>query len=396
MSRAPALSKTPFIFHTTSPIYNDQDNDIEEQQPDQDQASPLKERVCLHWKMIPGAIALAACVIALFCCLLWECPYLCIPFVTGGIASGICIYMGYEFQNLQSFTENNRDYAGLNQTLQERINELKNEISHFSGVVDKLEKANAVHMENNEALELKIGELEEIRTALQKETDTLKAENGVLQGHLEDLNKLKLGFKSVFQFFGESALSHVDELKALQVALSKDHKNIGEKFEALQAAIRTVAKVELNSQDTLSGLLDMQRKIAESDEALKNTLAAIKLLTEEGYIQKLFEQQESMLKEIGEITKQQREISETIVHYRATAAELGKHVSTLQVMRDNLNKSVEALTGQLEALGKRNVELEGHSRSLKVSVKAFEAMSPQKKPKDDRKHSYEEKEKESD
>ncbi len=279
----------------------------------------LGERVCLQWRTIPGLITLVTCIIGIACTLLvWNSPYLAIPFALGGLCSCYMIYLGHQYQHLKNYAENNENYKQLNRENGQQLSiyiaqniMLHRSLQTLLGANDKfyklldsmsekllrLDEKDEAFQKTSETLQIEIQEVANLKEEIKKEVSTLQ-QNGVnfmqQQGanqerFEEDIEKLETTTTQISQQMnaqcdnlnklGIKMLANIDLLTNLPEAMKtelanwrgvrRDFEKENEKLIAIKTEL-TITGERLNQ--SLSKLEDLQRKFDKT--FTKHELAA--------------------------------------------------------------------------------------------------------------------------
>lgn len=145
----------------------------------------LKDRVCIYWRMGPGLLCLTASVIAVICSIYWQAPSLCGAFVPSGASSIYLIYLAWDFQNLQTLSENNEKFKeslgnletenerlqASNTTLNTQLSALRNSLGGLQTENSTLRASNVQLTRSVSGLEQSVRDLEQLRSTLQIRLD---------------------------------------------------------------------------------------------------------------------------------------------------------------------------------------------------------------------------------
>jgi chromosome segregation ATPase len=210
----------------------------------------LGTRCCPNWRMIPGFLALVATITAVVCAIIWECPYLCIAFAPGSLASGYLIHLGWDFQNLRAFTTNNDLLKTSVSTLQSENAGLQQKLSMFE-------------TENKK--------LQETEKSLTDQTAKLESENKNLGNTISS--------------FEEKVGKHMEQLGTLGNSLQdtetyvrEDHQALSKSIDALDGLIGGLRSTLANFQE--SGSAFDQKMKDQTSILLTSTTLLKDILTE--------------------------------------------------------------------------------------------------------------------
>jgi DNA repair exonuclease SbcCD ATPase subunit len=315
----------------------------------------LKNRFCLNWRMIPGILALVASVIAVICAIIWNCPYLCISFAPSILASTYLIYLGWDFQNLTSFSESNDRLHESIETLKNENVELENKLHFFEAENLKLQQATT--------------KMTELVTDLQSENLTLSASNLKLQQTVTELENLK-------EVLDKKAGKHMQHLEALKGALSglqesaeKDHQTFGENLQIFIKEVEHLGETRSSFEKAESIL---ETKMKEQVETLLNATVMLKEI-----FSKINEWKDNELVK-QQITAQQM-LNENVLKLRTDLAkydgrieEQKKQVEELAKLKDGFKSALNSLLNEIEHLKELRGDLQIDVEQVKKAAKAFQ------------------------
>jgi|GEM_PF-5786045 len=270
-------------------------------------SSLLKGRVCPEWRIVPGMLALVACIVGVAVSLLWQVDELCYVFGPGAACSGYLMYLGWDFQNLQTFSENNEIYVAENTKLR--------------GTVSDLEKTQI-------SLEDQVRELETLKAQMMQNLDeSQKSMNGIYEGlrqvrQLTAQDQESMGSK-LMQLDG-SAQSVSDTAQKLD-----DFKS---KMETNASALSTVGMLLQESVQTIGELLNK--------DAIKERLS---------HLNDLSAKEREMYKNLAAL---QGQLGALQGQHTAQLQQLNETNSSLQKTRLELDSTKDELAGQVSNLGK--------------------------------------------
>jgi len=204
--------------------------------------------------MIPGVLALAASVIAVVCAIIWNAPYLCIAFAPSVLASLYLIYLGWDFHNLKSFAENNRQMKASILNLNEQNLELSKKLEF-------LEEENKKIKDSADKLSTLVGQL--------------KIENFNLFESNKDLKLIVAGLQTLEKTLDTKAEKHMEQLDGLQGALTglqdsatKDHETFGKNLEIFITQVELLKTTRSNFANAGSKI---EKKMKNQVKVLLNT-----------------------------------------------------------------------------------------------------------------------------
>ncbi len=202
----------------------------------------LKARVCTYWRMGPGLVCLAASVIAVVYSLYWQTPSLCGAFVPSGASSIYLIFLGWDFQNLQTLSENNEKFKeslgnlevaneqlqASNATLNTQLAGLRNSLGSLQTENSTLQASN-VHLKSSvSGLEKSVKDLEQVRSTLQIRLDAEVAQLKILHN---GLSQIQVSAKQDHSSFAGQLAIFIQQVELLQ--------KIREQFEKAGSQVQT-------------------------------------------------------------------------------------------------------------------------------------------------------------
>ncbi len=220
----------------------------------------LKGReVCPAWRMAPGVVALAACVVGIAYCLIKKNPYLCIPFGFGGAASLYFIYLGYQYKDLQTLHQSSEEIQQSNQQLRGNVERLETANSENQRQLNEhkklVEDLRATHLADTAKNAMQIQErdeqlasqaeqltrseeanrdLREQIDAMKKALDQMAAHLNTGEGNLETLRQLLTEFQGER---GELTAVRNALVKALEPLQPEEYRKACDAFAKLHAEV---------------------------------------------------------------------------------------------------------------------------------------------------------------
>ncbi|MFC2049359.1 hypothetical protein ACFLR2_01645 [Chlamydiota bacterium] len=223
----------------------------------------LRDRVCPHWRIAPGILCLVASVIAIACSLIWQTPSLCLAFVPAAGCSTYLIYLGWDFQNLQTFAENNEKLAASvgdletqNGQLKEANKQLTGNIEQFSTSLSGLQAENGTLKSSNSQLEASVNGLQGNVRQLEGVRSSLEIQ---LKAEMASLNILKTG------------------LMALQSSAKDDHSTFAEKLKIFIDQVGLLQTTRLEFEAANTQVASQSASILEAAETLKTIFSEIRV-----------------------------------------------------------------------------------------------------------------------
>lgn len=313
----------------------------------------LKGRVCGHWRVIPGILALVATVVAIVCAVLWHSPYLCIAYAPGGIASIYLIYLGWDFQNSKTFTENNAQFD-------ESVHSFKAENEVLHGQVRAFE-------EENKKLQESVTRLSELVENLKSQTLDLTKANEDLKGTILTLEELKNTLE-------QKAAKHVEQLENLsksligiEAAAKEDHTTFAVNLEVfvkhvqlLQQAPPEFAKIGSSVEKKMQEQVDVLLKAAGM---LQTIFTQINEWKDKKAVARRIEEQQLLNKNILALEIQ-------LAKGDGRIGELNKQIEELAKLRDGFIVALKDLLQEIAKLrelkGELSIEIEKVAQAAKV------------------------------
>ncbi len=288
----------------------------------------IKDRVCFHWRMAPGIVSLAGSVVAVVCTVIWQVHWLHAFFVPGGVCSGYLIYLGYNFQNLQSFTENNERLEESVLTLEERNQQLL--------------ATNTQLAENNKLLQTRLGELGTTLTGLQTENLTLRGANEQLGRSMEKLSSEIRELQTIRDTLQTKASLHVSQLETLQRALLQiqasakdDHSSFAANLKIFIEQIGHLQQTRKDFEKTGSDIEEEMKRQVEillgSAEMLKTIFSQISAWKDGSDVQQMFKIRDELGQKIDDLQRQVGQNEGQIKEKREQIEELRKIIEELKV-----------------------------------------------------------------
>lgn len=267
----------------------------------------LKDRVCPNWRMAPGIFCLVSSVIAVACSLIWQAPSLCIAFVPAGGCSTYLIYLGWDFQHLQTFAESNdqlKESLGELETengrLQEANQRLSVSLTQFQGSLQGLQAENGMLKTSNaqltssvRQLEDNVGELERVRRSLQISLEAEKAQLEILH---RGLTTIQASAKQDHSTFADQLAIFIEQVELLQKTRAQ--------FEEAGAQVKTQSSTLLESAHMLKEIFSEIRQWKDGEE-VKRRLA----LSQDLGLQ-VTRLQEQLGTQRGQLDEQKKQIEE--------------------------------------------------------------------------------------
>ena len=232
--------------------------------------------------MVPGVLALAACVMGVAYALLKKNPYLCIPFGVGGLASLYFIYLGYEYKDLQSLHNSSKSLKQTNGDLEARVREfsarngeLHTEIGQLAQNRETLQREVGTLQETNSEQHRALETQKELNRQLQQRTEEIQVGLGRMQtqlaageGNLDDLRSVLTGFESERIELQEIR----DQLvKILEPIKPEEYRKACEAMSGLEARIQTAR----NALPELEGLVTEQRRMKNEYATLLKQISTL-------------------------------------------------------------------------------------------------------------------------
>lgn len=246
--------------------------------PADSEPGPFKSRVCTYWRMGPGLVCLAASVTAVACSLYWQTPSLCGAFVPSTVSAVYLIYLGWNSQNLQTFSENNETFkASLgnleteNKKLQTSNLTLHKQIKALEG----LEKENSTLRTSNaqlkryvDNLEQSVKDLDQVRSSLQSRLDAEVAQLNILH---TGLSQIQVSAKQDHASFAGQLALFVQQVEQL-------HKT-REQFEEVGSEVQTQTVTLVESAQVLKEIFSQIKEWKDGDEVERRLSMAQELGT---------------------------------------------------------------------------------------------------------------------
>lgn len=309
----------------------------------------FKDRFCPYARMAPGLLTMIANIIAIICALVWNSPYLCIAYIPGCFASGYLMYLGWDFQHLQSFGESNV--------------ELKSSISVLEKEVDTYKKVNG-------EMETKLTSLEKVKTGLEEAVESFTSENldlkmtaEKLQGvnstletsanlHVEHLTTLKEsigGFQNATKLNHSELSGHISTFQQTIGELEKKSSSFESTGNAIETKMKEHTQILLEAAQSLTQIFSEinawkdQAAVKERMETLQAMNAtATKLASQSGA-------QEAQLKALKEREVEQRKI---IQEQKDQIEGLGSEITNLRQIKSGFDSTLadfQDVAGRLES-----------------------------------------------
>jgi chromosome segregation ATPase len=258
----------------------------------------LKDRCSPIWRVVPGLLALISTIIAVICALIWNSPYLSLAFAPGAIASLYLIYLGWDFGNLKTFSENN-DH------LEHSIINLKQEVNGLQKENECLRQRLLDFSEENNRLKNCVDSLETVAEDLGQEKVSLSVANQQLEKTVKELEKLK-------QLLEERGKEHVNQLAAIagsfsviKDAVANDHERIAQHVDRLGGQVEQFKSAGANLEAAgLEFERQAQLQVAGLLEAVKGTLDEWKKWINNDEVREQRIQKEELQKSLQELKSQ--------------------------------------------------------------------------------------------
>ncbi len=291
--------------------------------PGQFESPTIEKSTCgrftKNWRMLPGVALLALSIIAIAAALIWNSPWLCIPFGVGVILSGYVIHLGHQFKNLYT----------------------QSQLTELLGVHDRMYDAQI--QEHRTQLNEQQGIIDTQRTAL----EDLQAQLATATILAERFERIKDSLSGV-QGEARGQLSVLEE----QVGLLKlERENLGEE-----------------QRQHLDSLIDW----TEGFRAMINPET----------VQRQIEEQSRLIVQMGQMQEQlaaTRAETEAMQQLREQAA---RDLAVMQARNEELAQHVHDLSAERERLQGVSADLARHSISVQASSKILEALASPKNKKD--------------
>ena len=248
--------------------------------------------ICPSWRMLPGLVTLAACVIGIAYCIMKQTPYLYPPYGLGAFASLYHIYLGYQFKTLKSLHQSSEDLQQSNEELSNQLRALHNE-------GDRFRQENAEYSRTTASLTAQVSRLESTNDAKEAELQNQIAANRNLQRNIE---QLEAGVQSIQTGLKEQLQEGVDNLDGFRQVLqglqtertglaglrdqiievlaptrTEEYRRAADRLGKLEGSIQA-AKETLPE---LKNLVESQRKIKDSYASLIDRAATLFTTLEE-------------------------------------------------------------------------------------------------------------------
>lgn len=310
------------------------------------ESNDLKDRVCPHWRMIPGIFCLVSNIIAVVCALIWQTHSLCIAFVPAGACSSYLIYLGWDFQHLQTFAESN--------------DKLKGSLATLRGENENLQAT-------NQRLTTQLGQLDTTLEGLTTENGTLKSSNLQLTASVDSLKTSLLALEQMnntlkIRMEAETAQLNIlhKSLSSIQASAKQDHSTFAEQLAMFIQQVELLQKTRAQFEGLGSQVQAQSTMVVESAHMLKEIFSQISAWKD------------------GEEVKRRLTLSQQLAQQvLALQDQLGTQKGQLEMQArqiEEMQKIQDGFTGLLEKLLAVAAQLEHHNGDLAQEiVKAAQA-----------------------
>lgn len=251
----------------------------------QQENKTLKDRFCADWRVIPALTTLITCILGVVLSVLWNYPYLGIPFGAGSVGATYMLYLAYQYRHLQSlegsskkFEEENErlheevdrlhaDFSAENDRLRVQIDRLHSDVDSLSKQRQALERTVAETTQNLEEAQSMLKQCQEAMELQRKLTDAL---SGLQRAMEEDHTQFT---SSVENFSGDLSnfTQQAQQNNETAISIAQDLKQTGQ---ALGFIFSQVNK--LLSKDTYKDQISLQKELNTQLRELREELAAKK------------------------------------------------------------------------------------------------------------------------
>jgi chromosome segregation ATPase len=318
-----------------------------------DQNEGLKGRVCPLWRIIPGLLTLAALVVAVVCSIVWNCPYLCIVYGLGGIASIYLIYLGCNYAQLKSLGENNdqleesirtlnsenEELAKKLETFEEENQKLKETTTKMSDLVKNLESENCNLSDTNQKLQTTVSDLEQLKETLDKKAGAHVKQLENFKGALTDLQG---STEKNHATFGEMLEKFIKEVEILETART----NFESTGSDIEAKMKQQVLALLDAAEVMKGIFTKINEWKDND-LVKKQIEAQQLLGEQ-----MFKLRDTLSKNEGKLEEQVLQIKELASikeGFQNTLTNLLEEIDKLKNVNADLKKDAEKVTKAAKA-----------------------------------------------
>lgn len=331
-------------------------------------------RICPSWRMLPGLVALASCVVGIACAIMWKIEMLCIAFAPGAASSIYFIYLGWSFKDLKTFAESNEELRISLGTLKEENEKLQGQLQSLQGKLEEIEKIRGELQATSEEFRIENAELHVTNAKLKDNVEKFESLNDLLsvrvdtqveqlQGLHYSLEGIEKSAQEDHTLFAQNLLLFIEQVKLLQTSR--------EQFEKVENAV----EIKMNQQiEVLLGAVTMLQSIFTKIEKWKDNAEIEQRIIAQQMLQKncsalelqVHKLELQFAKTSGQMEEQERQLKE----FDRIRGEFNQALDFLL----NQVKSLESVSGSLgtnlaksEEILKAVEVFRGH-RFLKVGV----------------------------
>lgn len=330
----------------------------EEKKNAMDSKLSCRERFCKDWRIIPALVALAACVMGVVLCVMWQRNYLAIPFAAGALCSIYLLSLTYDFRQLKTFQESN-------EKLEETSRALKGEVRVFSAENWKLQQQVSAMTATAGSLKATLAQTENQRLSLEESAKV----------HAEENEKLKVLIAQQTSTL-QTSQQQLDKLSTnLSQASQNDQQRAANLLHVTQVLATTQTQVlaGLTSLNKANPALD---KLGGQAELLKQIESFMK--NREGYMETMLKEFATYQQAIGRSTQQMEAAAKQVAQMEEIRRGLEAELAQLSATRTEITGaagSINTATHQMLAVG--NTLATQQSAAQREQLKRLEAILAQ-------------------
>jgi chromosome segregation ATPase len=312
------------------------------------QGCNLKNRVSFHWRMAPGLISLASHIVAIICSLIWHHPGLTGACVPGSLCSVYSVYLGWGYQHLKTFGENNEQ-------LESSLSTLENENQHLRA--------------SNETLNQSLEGFREGMETLQKENGTLKTLNTQLSASVEDFKDNINALETARGKLEQELAVEMRQLTILNEGLTGIHESATANHTTFSANLESFNQKCKDIEDAGNELTKTNSEIKKHS----STLAQVVVIIQDTYTQICAWKDDGVIaKQIAVYQNLQQQSTNLQVQLATQAVQLEeqkKQLDELRKLKGEFHELHGSLVTAASELKSNNTTL---SQEVEKAAKAFE------------------------
>lgn len=306
---------------------------------------------CCHLRMVPGMIALAACTTAAAYAILRNHTHLVTLFSCGGVSSGYFIYLGWDFQNLKSFADNNNRLATSVGNFEKENAELKNRVhllgQHNNRLAQSIQDLDA----KNKEMEQKLGDFAIENKKFESENLKLVQARDDLEKNIQKLEELKSKWEIETEKNIEWLGGFKNSLDGLKKVAAEDHTLFSEQLKNFENQVNLLLETRTSTQKSS---VQFEDKLNTHTQVLLETTGSLKAIFEQVNTWKHAQEWEELLDKQQKHNKLILEQTQLIGANEGRIKELSENVYKLEALKNGFSDQLEKLKNEVGRLKQHN------------------------------------------